>query len=337
MAKDAAAAQSGGVGVELDHDTEVLEGVLLAAVGLAGLLGRVDGGLDSVGVDDSRKITVGHDVAGQVEAGLVLVDGVEGFEGALGEDDEATHVASRGELEEVEARHVLELHTREVAEGAGDAVVFVVDNKRTAALGEAAVAHLAAAGAGGAGVADVFDVLVSADGSAQGVGGGGLGDALDGVGDDQGDLGDAGHAVTTGQDEGGDSGSSKSRSNGVAALVLVDLLVPLAPGLGGSEHASTTAHVTEGTLTRAGGTATSHTGDTGHGATGTPGFGGGLVTGVAVDGVGLAGVLRHLGVHEVHDVRADGGGEDSRESNGVGGTGDRDGGASGECHGARRQ
>eukprot|EP00750_Incisomonas_marina_P002210 INCI1215.1.p1 GENE.INCI1215.1~~INCI1215.1.p1 ORF type:complete len:438 (-),score=48.76 INCI1215.1:185-1498(-) len=332
LAQDAAAAKSSGVGVELDHDAKVLEAVLLATVGLARLLGRVEGGLDGVGVDDGREVAVGHDVAGQVEAGLVLVQLGEGGEGALGEDDEATDVASGSKLKEVQAGHVLQLNTGQVAERAGDAVVLVVHNERAAALSGAAVAHLAAAGAGGARVAHVLNVLVSADFLAQSVGGRGLGDALDGVGKHAGDLGNVGDAVSAGHDEGRDRRGGESRGDSVAALVLVDLLVPLAPDLGGCEHASATAHVAEGTLSGAGGTATSHTGDTGHSATGSPRLSSGLVAGVAVDGVGLAGVLGHLRVHEVDDVRADGGGEDGREGDGVGGSGDRDGRASGECH-----
>lgn len=50
-------------------------------------------------------------------------------------------------------------------------------------------------------------------------------------------------------------------------LALVDLDVPLAPGLGGSEHATGTAHVTEGGLTGTVSTTTGDTGDTGNSTT----------------------------------------------------------------------
>jgi hypothetical protein len=46
----------------------------------------------------------------------------------------------------------------------------------------------------------------------------------------------------------GDSGGSEGRCNGVSLLGLVNLLVPLSPGLKWGEHATLTAHVTEGTL-----------------------------------------------------------------------------------------
>ena len=49
-------------------------------------------------------------------------------------------------------------------------------------------------------------------------------------------------------------------------LAKVDLLVPLAPDLGGCEHASGAAHVTEGGLTGAVSTTTGDTRDTGDSA-----------------------------------------------------------------------
>jgi hypothetical protein len=50
-------------------------------------------------------------------------------------------------------------------------------------------------------------------------------------------------------------------------LALVHLDVPLAPDLGGSEHATGTAHVTEGGLTSTVSTTTGDTGNTGDSAT----------------------------------------------------------------------
>ena len=89
--------------------------------------------------------------------------------------------------------------------------------------------------------------------------------------------------------------------------------MPLAPDLVWREHATTTAHVTEGGLAGAMGTTTTNTRDTGDSATGTQGHGRGLLAGVDVGGVRLAGVLVHIGVDKVDDVGADGRLEDSRE------------------------
>lgn len=50
-------------------------------------------------------------------------------------------------------------------------------------------------------------------------------------------------------------------------LALVDLDVPLPPDLGGSEHATGSAHVTKGGLAGTVGTTTRDTGDTGNSAT----------------------------------------------------------------------
>ena len=56
------------------------------------------------------------------------------------------------------------------------------------------------------------------------------------------------NSVTTGHDEWCAGRGSQSGSNGVSLLGLVNLLVPLSPGLKWGEHATLTAHVTEGTL-----------------------------------------------------------------------------------------
>ena len=56
--------------------------------------------------------------------------------------------------------------------------------------------------------------------------------------------------------------------------------------LGGGEHATAAAHVSERTLARAVGTTTGDTGNTGHGATGTPGLSRSLLLVVGV-GVGV--------------------------------------------------
>lgn len=70
-------------------------------------------------------------------------------------------------------------------------------------------------------------------------------------------------------------------------------------------HSSLSTHVTEGSLSSSAGSRTTDSGNTGDGASSSPGLGGVLHTGLAVDGVGLAGVLRQVGVHELHDVQAD--------------------------------
>jgi len=117
--------------------------------------------------------------------------------------------------------------------------------------------------------------------------------------------------VAAAHEEGGKAGGSKGRNDGEALLVEVDLAVPAAVGLGGGEHTTTTAHVTEG-----GGSAASNTGNTGDGATSVPRLSRVVHARETVDSVGLTGVLGHVGVDELNNVRADGGGEDGGERRG---------------------
>jgi hypothetical protein len=114
------------------------------------------------------------------------------------------------------------------------------------------------------------------------------------------------YLVATSHNKAGHGRSSEGRAHGDAALVQVGLLVPLAPSLGGREHATLAAHVSEGTLAGAAGTTARNTGDTSDGTTSAPGLGGVGHTGLLGDGVGLALVLVHVGVNFVHDVSADG-------------------------------
>ena len=82
----------------------------------------------------------------------------------------------------------------------------------------------------------------------------------------------------------------------------VDATVPASPDLSRSEYTTTATHVSEGRLTCAVSSAAGNTRDTGDGTSGSPGLGGGLVTGFLGDGVRLTAVVGDLGVDEVDDV-----------------------------------
>ena len=75
------------------------------------------------------------------------VDRVKLAEGALGPDNKTTEVTARRQLENVELVDLAERHAGNVAEGALDAVVVVVDDKWAKFLLVATVAALADAGA----------------------------------------------------------------------------------------------------------------------------------------------------------------------------------------------
>lgn len=302
----------GGVTVQLLQGDDGSQGVGLGLVRLGLGLGWVEDGLDLVTVDQTAQVGVGHGGSGDGLASLA-VDLVQRLQGGLGPDAEASHVTAGGELEKVEAVDAAQLDAGQVAEGLLDAVVGRVDDQGSAAHGVTAVTHLTLSGADLLRLVGLLHVVEGADRGQDVLGRRGLLGGFHGCLQDQGDLGDLVDGVAAGHDEGGDCGGGEGRGDRVALLVDVDLLVPLAPGLGGGEHAPSAAHVSEGTLPRAGGPPSPHAGDTGHGTSGTPRGGGDLLPRADGDGVRLALVLVHVGVDELDDVRAEGGRHDGGE------------------------
>mmetsp|Transcript_158344 Transcript_158344/g.485145 ORF Transcript_158344/g.485145 Transcript_158344/m.485145 type:complete len:333 (+) Transcript_158344:3-1001(+) len=274
--EDLTAAKRNGVRVELDEDGGVAERVLLDRGTLGGCLGGAHSRLDLVGVDEAAQVRVGHGVVGQVEVLLGrgarpgAVKLVELLEGTLRPDDKAAHVATGRQLEQVEAGHAARLDTGQVAECLGDAVVLVVHDEGAAAEHVATVAHLSLAATELLGVLGVLDVSVGVHTLEDLSGLLGARDRLNAVGDDQRNLGDLVDAVATRHDERGQSRRSQSGDSRETALALVHLTVPLAPDLGRREHATTTAHVAEGSLARTVGTTASDTGNTRNSTAGAP-------------------------------------------------------------------
>ena len=200
-------------------------------------------------------------------------------------------MSTRGELEEVELVDRAGLDTWDVLERTNKSLILLVDDERAPSLPVSPVPHLSLTGSDLARVGNLGDIGVGRDGLEELDSGLGLGGRLDGGRDDKGNLLDLLDSVTSGEDKGWEGRSGDGRGNGVSLLVLVDLDVPLPPGLGGSEHSTTSAHVTESGLTGSLGTTTADTGDTGDGTTGTPRLGRGLVTSVLSDSVSLTPVL----------------------------------------------
>ena len=287
------------------------------------LASRADDGLDLVRVDETGDVGVadlggGEDVVLLVDRLLVksAKDIIEEGKGTLSPDNESAEVSTRGELEQVQSPDVDELDTGEVAEGLDDTVILVIDNEGTTALTVAAVPQLALSSTELARVGDLDDIGVSLESLEESDGLLGLGESLDFGGDDEGDFLDLLDAVATGEDERWEGRSGKGRNNSESALVLVDLDVPLAPGLGRREHATATAHVTKGSLARAVGSSSSNTGNTGNGTTSTPGLGTRLVACILSDGISLAVVLGDALVDLLDDIKPDGGGQNRREGEG---------------------
>jgi len=141
-----------------------------------------------------------------------------------------------------------------------------------------------------------------------------LDDIVESLGvNNEGDLGDLLYAVTTGEDKSGDSGTGQSGGNGVSALVEVGASVPSSPDLGGGEHSSTSAHVSESSLSGSVGSTTADTGNTSNGSSSSPGLSRGLVTGLAGYSVWLAFVLVQVLEDVLDQIGSHRGGEDSGE------------------------
>lgn len=111
--------------------------------------------------------------------------------------------------------------------------------------------------------------------------------------DDEGAFLDLLDSVTSSENKGWEGRCGESRSDGVSLLVLVDLDVPFPPSLGRGEHSTTSAHVTESSLSGSLGTTTTDTGDSGNSSSSSPRLGRGLVTSLLGNGVSLSPVLGH--------------------------------------------
>ena len=215
-------------------------------------------------------------------------------------------MSARSELQEVQPLHIHDIDSRNVPERLHEFRAFSsVDNEWAFPVDVAAVTHFTFTGTDGVAVLGFIGVGSGTD-MFQGLESrGGLLEALGRVADNEWELGDRLDAVTACLHERRNSGGGDGRNEGVALEIHVDLAVPAAPNLGGSEHSATATHVSEGTLASAVGTASGDTGDTGHRASGTPGLGGGLVSGALGHSVGLAFIVGDLGVDEVDDVGSD--------------------------------
>mmetsp|Transcript_2620 Transcript_2620/g.4773 ORF Transcript_2620/g.4773 Transcript_2620/m.4773 type:complete len:274 (+) Transcript_2620:357-1178(+) len=247
----------------------------------------------------------------------VLLEGTEDLiklvESSLSPDNESAQMSTGGKVEQVKVVDGGTLDTRQVLESTDNSLIVGVDHKGTSAHHEASVSHLSGTSAHLSGVLALLHISISSESLQDSKSILGLGAGVDRVGEHKGELRDGIHSVATGHDKRNNSGSSQSRRHGVSALVDVDLSVPASPDLGGGEHATSTAHVSERTLSGSGGTTTGHTGDTGHSTSSSPRLGRGLHTSLLGDGVGLTRVLGHQVVNVVHDVGTDGGSHHGRQ------------------------
>lgn len=298
--------EGGVVRVEAQHDLLVAQRVLLLDAGAlrqGSALGGAENALDFGAVDQTAQVGLRDDVGRQQEVLLQLrglgggaVDVVQGLESGRGPDDEAAKVTTGSQLEEVQGIDGAGLDTGQVASARDELLAVnlgVVDDERATALAVAATTELALTSTELLGLLSLLDVGASTNSLEDGQSGGSLGSSTvleNSRVDNKGDFGDVRDLVATGQQQRGDGGSSQGRGSSESPVVkvvsmgifgqrlisqirehsllaLVDLDVPLAPGLGGREHATGTAHVTEGSLTGTVSTTTGDTGNTGNSTT----------------------------------------------------------------------
>jgi len=131
-------ASSLGVRVESLHESLVLEGILLTLGGNISVdTLHAELGLDLVRIDDSGKISAGHEASAELEAALLdaflsvgTEDVVEGVKGIFREDNESAKVTTRGELKEIYAGNVASIDARQIPSRLLDlAILITVDDQ----------------------------------------------------------------------------------------------------------------------------------------------------------------------------------------------------------------
>jgi len=296
-------------GVEANHRIHVLQGVSLARKRTSGGLDGAEDALDFFGSHDSANVGVGADGGRRVESGFFggsslggTKDGVEGLEGAFGPDDETTNVTTRGELEEVQSVYVASINTLDVAEGSDERIVsasfLVVDEERSSALNITSASGFTLTSTEAVGVLHSLQVSIEAEERKEGNGILGLGDGVNvGISNNERDFCEGIDAVSAGLNERCKGRSRKCGTGGKSALTFADLNVPSSPNFGRCEHASSSAHVTESSLSGSVSTTSRYTRDTGHGTTGSPTLCRSLFSSFFGNGIWLSVILVHSGVN----------------------------------------
>jgi len=233
------------VRVKLGSESEVSQSVLLDGSNgrRSGLLGS-EGRLDFSRVDDSGNIGVGEERSGCV------VEFVQLSESISGPENESSDVSSGGELKEVEGFNVDEFNSGKISEGVDESAVLRVDNEGSSSGNVSAISDLSVSSSDVSGFLSLDDIIVCVEVLEESDGSGGFVD----VGkrcsvDNQRNFSNSFDSVSSGQNKGGEGRSGKSGSDGVSSLVKRRLSVPSSEGLGGCKHSSSSAHVSESSLT----------------------------------------------------------------------------------------
>jgi hypothetical protein len=273
--------------------------------------------LNLIGVDDSSKISAGHDSS--VEVISTLFEGsisvgtensVESSETTLGEDDESTEMSSWSELEDVESMDVASVNTWQVSSGSLQvAVSLVVDDQWSLSQDVSGVSQFTLTGSGVSGFSNLVKIIRDTE---WGEGGDkGFGGTISEIVDDEWELWNVLDEVTSSHNKRGNGRCSEGSGNSMSSLGDIDLSVPSSPDFKWSEHSSFSAHVTEGSLSWSGSTRSRDSWDTSYSSTCSPWLGGVFGTSLVENGVSLSSIVGKVGVDEMNKIVSDWSREDT--------------------------
>merc|ERR1719209_288145 len=217
----------GSIGVKLEHRSDVLERVG-PDNSMHNLLDRGPGHLpDGLALQQDGQVSVGHLWLGQVPSSLgsaslapSAVQTVELLEGRLSPDAEPSHVASCGELQQVQVVHLHCVNSWDVSECLGNSLILIVDDERSQLLDTSPVPQLTLTSPHTSGSVHLGHIGPGLVLPQEHHGLLGLGEGLDLVSHDKWDLRDALDLMALGHDQSRNTSSSDSRADGVPALVM---------------------------------------------------------------------------------------------------------------------
>lgn len=268
----------GGVRVEFQHGSDVIERVFLGASfdGVGGFW-SVQNGLHFVALEESLEVGVLDDggwdapvLFGGGTGGEVAVDSVEGFEGVFSEDKESSDMSTWGQSKNVQVVDIEDFDAWDVSESSDNTVVLGIYDCWSQFLDVFSVSGFTSAGSHSSGGIDSFDIVPSTELFQQIDGLFGFFVFLGGIADDQWDFWNTVNLVAFSHNQSWYTGGGNSTGHSISSLVDVASFVPSSPGFEWSEHSTSSAHVTESGLTGSVGSATSDSRDSSNSSTGTP-------------------------------------------------------------------
>jgi hypothetical protein len=269
-----------GIGVQLVHEASLPQGVSVDLGDLNELLSRTDGLDDLLGANDlgevSRVDLVERNGPSLLQLGGVSgtssVDGIQFLESRLGPDDKTAEMSSGSDLEKVESLNVENVNSGNVTEGTSALSILTVNDDGAKLLLVLPVAHFSFASTSTLGSINLLNISPNVRAAKERDGLLGLAEGLDLVGNNERDLGDLVDDVPTSLEKSWDSGGGDGGADSVTLLGYVDTTMPAAEDLQGSEHVSSTAHVSESSLSGTVGSSSTNTRNTGNGTSSSPGF-----------------------------------------------------------------